>query len=240
MTFDDLRSFLEKKNRKCAILDADFKLLWDKDGFFGAWKIKFPQKEDFSGRKEVIIAIGTDKAKIPVSVTKISLGGEVRYVCEAFDRETLSELTAKSEVAELLRNYLAGINDKIHVMQFLADQVTQNPIVQSDGELLGNCRKQTGAAYDLLALSTNLNYYFNNFTYTASDNKIDVLGTIDGLIKKSNEFLGSNIIELKSKSSRASKTGQCIAMPERVFTVVFLNLIQNALLYSKPDSKVEV
>ncbi|MDR2533037.1 MAG: hypothetical protein LBC82_09385 [Oscillospiraceae bacterium] len=236
MTFDDLRSFLEKKNRRSAILDADFKLLWDKDGFFGSWKIVYPKKDDFFDRKEIIISIGTNKAKTPVSITKFTLaGGETRYICEAFDRDTVSELASKSEISELLKNYLTGINDKIQAIQFLADQCAQNPLVQSDRVLLGNYRTQAGAAFDLLALSTNLNYFFNTFSYADNDSKIDIFKTIDGLVKKCNELLGYSAILLSSKES-----GRLAKIPERVFTVVFLNLIQNALLYSKPESKIEV
>jgi len=236
MTFDNLRSFLEKKNRRSAILDADFKILWDKDGFFTSRKVAFPQKDDFFDKKEVIISLGTDKTKIPVSVTKFTLsGGETRYICEAFDRDTVSELASKSEISELLKNYLAGINDKIQAIQFLADQCAANPLVQSDEALLANYKTQAGAAFDLLALSTNLNYYFNTFSYADSDSKIDVWATIDGLVKKCNELLGRSAIMLSSKVG-----GKLVRIPERVFTVVFLNLIQNALLYSKPESKIEV
>ncbi|MCL2696599.1 MAG: GHKL domain-containing protein [Oscillospiraceae bacterium] len=235
MTFDDLRSFLEKKNRRSAILDADFKILWDKDGFFGSWKINFPGRDEFFDKKEVIISLGNAQAKIPVSVMKYTLtGGETRYICEAFDRETVSELASKSEISELLKNYLAGINDKIQAIQFLADQCAENPLVQSDEVLLRNYRTQAGAAFDLLALSTNLNYYFNTFSYSDSS-KIDAFKIIDNLVKKCNELLGHSAIALSSKES-----GKLIKISERVFTVVFLNLIQNALLYSKPDSKIEV
>jgi hypothetical protein len=241
MNFEELRSILEKRNRRCAILDADFNFLWDKDGFFGSWKIKFPDKSAFFDTKEVFISIGKEQAKTPVSITKTTLdSGETRYICEAYDREIVSELVSKSEISELLKNYLAGINDKIHAIQFLADLSVQNPLIQSDPDLLRNCRNQAGAAFDLLALSTNLNYYFNTFSYADSDSRIDVLKTIDALVRKCNELLGSAAISLNSKSSKASKTGQRVTIPERVFTVVFLNLIQNALLYSRRDSKIEV
>ncbi|MCL2639052.1 MAG: GHKL domain-containing protein [Oscillospiraceae bacterium] len=236
MTFDDLKSFLEKKNRRCAVLDADFKLLWDKDGFFGSWKINFPKKEDFYDKKEIIISLGNDKIKIPVSITKLKLSsGETRYICEAFEREIVSELASKSEISELLKNYLAGINDKIQAIQFLAEQCSQNPLVQSDDGLAANYKTQAGAAFDLLALSTNLNYYFNTFSYADSDSKTDVFKTVDSLVKKCNELLGNSVITLSSKES-----GRLIKIPERVFTVVFLNLIQNALLYSKTSSKIAV
>jgi hypothetical protein len=236
MTFDDLRSFLEKKNRRTAILDADFKILWDKDNFFGSWKINFPKKEDFFDKKEVIISLGNAQTKIPVSVTKFILqGGETRYICEVFDRDVVAELASKSEISEILKNYLAGINDKIQAIQFLAEQCAENPLVHSDDALLANYKTQAGAAFDLLALSTNLNYYFNTFSYTDSDSKIDVFNTTCSLIKKCNELLGHSVIALSSKES-----GKLVKIPERVFTVVFLNLIQNALLYSKSESKIEV
>jgi signal transduction histidine kinase len=236
MTFDDLRSLLEKKNRRSAILDADFKLLWDKDGFFGSWKINFPKKEDFFDKKEVIISLGNDKTRIPVSVTKLTLSsGETRYICEAFDRDVVAELASKSEISELLKSYLTSINDKIQAIQFLADQCAGNPLVQSDEALLGNYKTQAGAAFDLLALSTNLNYYFNTFSYSDSDSKIDIFKTIDSLVKKCNELLGHSAVSLSSKES-----GKLVKIPERVFTVVFLNLIQNALLYSKSESKIEI
>jgi hypothetical protein len=238
MTFDDLRSFLEKKNRKCAILDNNFKILWDKDGFFGSWKINYPKKKDFFDRDEIIISIGADNAKIPAAITRIILkDGETRYICEAYDHETVSELASKSEIAELLKNYLTGINDKIQVIQFLADQFAQNPLIQSDPNLLCTCKNQTGAAFDLLALSTNLNYYFNTFSYTDKNNKINIHKTIDELVKKCNELLGKAVIILNSKTR---KTENYVCISERIFTVVFLNLIQNALLYSKQDSKIEV
>jgi signal transduction histidine kinase len=237
MTFEVLRSFLEKKSRRCAILDQDFKILWDKDGFFKSWvKIDFPPKEAFFERKEIIIQLGSDMTKIPVSVTKTALtSGETRYVCEAYDRELVSELASKSEISELLKNYLAGINDKIHAIQFLAEECSKSSIVQEDEILLSNYRNISGASLDLLALSTNLNYYFNTFSYTDSDSRTDIFTIIDGLIKKCNELLGFPIVSFNSKSG-----GREVRIPERVFTVVFLNLIQNALLYSKQDSKIEV
>ncbi|MCL2020455.1 MAG: sensor histidine kinase [Oscillospiraceae bacterium] len=236
MTFDDLKSLLEKKNRRSAILDADFKILWDKEGFFTPWKIDFPKKEEFFSRKEIIFSIGTAETRIPVSIDRITLSnGQTYYVCEAFDKSIVSELAAKSEIADLLKNYLGGINDKIQNIQFFAEQCVLNPLVQSDEVLLENYKTQVGAAFDLLALSTNLNYYFNTFSYSDTDRTIDVFKTIDGLVKKCNMLLGYAVITFNSKDS-----GRLIRISERVFTVVFLNLIQNALLYSKPESKIEV
>ncbi|MDR2559373.1 MAG: GHKL domain-containing protein [Oscillospiraceae bacterium] len=235
MTFDDLRSFLEKKNRRSAILDEDFKLLWDKDGFFGSWKINFPDREDFFDKKEVIISLGSDKAKIPISITKYTLSdGETRYVCEAFDRDILAELLSKSEISKLLSDYLADINNKVHAINHFADTCVLSKLVQSDEALLANYKNQASASYDLLALSTNLGYYFNTFSY--SDNsKIDIYKTIDNLVKKCNELLGYSAVSLSSKESE-----KLVKIHERIFTVAFLNLIQNALLYSKSDSKIEV
>jgi two-component sensor histidine kinase len=136
---------------------------------------------------------------------------------------------------ELLRNYLAGINDKIQIVQFLTSQSAQNPLVQSDEAQLENYKLQSGAVLDLLALSTNLNYYFNTFSYSDSDGGIDVFKTLDELIKKCNELLGRAVVAFNAeKSMRFAK------ISERVFTVAFLNLIQNALLYSEPGSKIKV
>jgi len=237
MTFDNLKSFLEKRGRRSAILDADFKIIWDKDGFFSSWKkINFPCKEDFYDKKELIISLGSEKSKIPVSITKFILsGGETYYICEAYDKETVSELASKSEISEILKNYLSGINDKIHAIQFLADQCAQNPLVKSDKALLVNYKNQAGAAFDLLALSTNLNYYFNTFSYTESDSKIEIFKTIEELIQKCNKLLGRTVITLSSK-----ERDRMVKIPNRVFTVVFLNLIQNALLFSNSDSKIDV
>ena len=237
MTFEELRSFIEKRNRHAAILDTDFKILWDKDSFFNSrTNIKWPEKSDFYNKKEVIFSIGAGNEKIPVSMFKITLsGGEARYVCVAFDNDFVSELASNSVISELLKNYLSSINDKIHTIQFLADQSIKNPLVQSDEALLVSYKNQSAAALDLLALSTNLNYYFNTFSYSESESSIDIFKIISGLIKKCNELLGSAAIVLTSKES-----DRLIKISERVFTVIFLNLIQNALAYCKPDSKINV
>ena len=236
MTFDNLRSYLEKSNRRSAILDADFKILWDKDDFFSSWKVAFPNKGDFFDKKEVIISLGADKAKIPVSVTKFTLsGGETRYVCEAFDRETVSELTAKSEISELLKNYLAEIRNKVQQVNHYAGEGVKNKLIINDNNLLSYYKSQESATLDLLALSTNLEYYLETFSYSDSYKEFDVYNAVDCLVKMCNEQIGHKAIALSSKESV-----RFVKISARAFNVAFLNLIQNALLYSKSDSKIKV
>jgi hypothetical protein len=237
MTFDDLKSFLEKKNRKCAILDDNFEILWDRDGFFSPRRIKFPDKNDFKDKDEIIISLGNNKAKFPVSITKFKLsGGETRYICEAFDKEIISELASKSEISELLRNYFAGINNEIQKIKFHAEQCAENASVKNNNELLRHHEHQADAALELLALTTDLNFYFNTFPYSDDDSIIDVFKTVDSLVKTCNALLP----KARRISLGSNESERFVRIHERVFSVVFLNLIKKALLYSEEGKKIEV
>ncbi|MCL2108926.1 MAG: GHKL domain-containing protein [Oscillospiraceae bacterium] len=237
MTFEDLRNFLEKRSPHSAILDADLKIIWDKDNFFSSrTNINWPKKEDFFDKKELIISIGTNDDKIPVCVEKTALsGGETRYICTVFDNDFVTELAINSRISELFKKYFPEINDTIHIIQYNTEQCLANPLVQSEIDLLDNFKSQSNAAFNLLAVSTNLNYYFNTFSYRDSGKNIDIYKTIVDLIKKSNQLLGRNAILFTSRES-----ARHIGVSERVFTVMFMNLVQNALAYSKPLTKVKV
>ncbi|MCL1823345.1 MAG: GHKL domain-containing protein [Oscillospiraceae bacterium] len=238
--FDDLRSDLEKNNRRCAILNQDYKIVWDKDGFFGSWtNIEYPEKEAFFNKKEIIISVGPKKSQLPVAVCKkVTDDDEVFYTCRVIEHDTVADIIAHSPYADIYQNFFADVNDTAHAVQFLTEQSAKSPLVQSDDDLRSCHKNLMKHTNDLLAYATNCNYYLNASLFLDSDSKIDIFKKVDGLIKKCNELLKRNIIIFNSKES--DKTNRIVKIPERIFVVVFLNLIQNALLYSKDESKIEV
>ena len=240
MTIDNLKSFLMKKERKCAILDENFTVIWDADCFFKSRKISFPPKESFTEKKEIIITIGSGRNKIPVSITEYELqSGEIRYACEAFDRETVSDLASKSEISDILEKYIENVNGKLHTILLCNSLYSSSDKIREDPDLLGACKNQAGASYDLLALSINLDNFLKDFSFTGNNKNTDIFKTVSMLVIKCNRLLKTPVIIFNSKDR--GKDHKFVAkIPERGFTIAFLNLIQNALNYSKENGKIDV
>jgi hypothetical protein len=245
VTVDELATIVRNSPRSCALVDEDMTVVLSNNVDL------LPIRKNLAGAlgKNVAmlsekvtcrINLGEDNYSAAISPVVYKKKGEESrgYVLDLFTMENITALLRASEekVDQVLQAVTQGINQIINISTFFESSVmVDSPLSAADKTqhidlidslLYASCR--------LLTQSQNITAMFTEIPQDSNIRIGELLDVIAKECKDSLETVGRKLVYGKAESN-------CLVrMSERRFTLMMMNLMQNALLYSPVRSTVSV
>jgi signal transduction histidine kinase len=252
LDIDSIKTFFESRRYPVAILDPNFRIVWsNSDRFFCVGKsltddISFRTEEvDLSGK---VAGIQIEGEAMPVFFTPLTEDGEITgYVCEIYTAQQIAQLGIhsglKNKALSFLRimnsNISHVINIAVHLENIFANEFKTNEITETPEKKQKLLRYQQSSACKALLQIMNMSSVFETGAFLSTSEITIGLNTIENIINETNEIIkriGRKIVFTKLSDLKYHE----IVITPRKFTIVFMNLLQNALFYSPPKSDIIV
>lgn len=234
---------LNASNDKVVITDLKCRKLWsnDDDFFFDGFYLTDykDQLVDFPIKSEKIAALTYDGKTYTTLIFPLALDVDINgYIAFLKDGDSMTEIMAHSQLSGDLcyavRTMQQSLSRIISLAGMMESEFTEKDMPQE----LMYVQRQMNHSVKLLGQLTNLIEFFDHSSLRPSENLIDYNQMLKAIHDECQLLLSK--INREIQLEMPSEESRLINVNQKKFTIVFMNLLQNALLYSPKGSPVSI
>lgn len=233
-----VKDFLKSTRTASAVYDGKFKLIWSNDGdlfsYFPDLRYKIDSSE-LPFTKEKTFSVKAAGKVLPLTMTPYYSGKKVIfYICVIHKSENIIELMRKSEIQENARHLINTQYGVIAHIISVANAFEQNLDYATSEQKHDSVMKQIASATLLMSQLNTLNLLWEDDEFEE-----DCVASVSDLYTFIKDECNEELEQVGRRIEGSREYGNSfVAFSVKRLTIILMNLIQNAFLYSPPKTGV--
>lgn len=240
--FNVLKQFYSSFGVKTAITDLKFTVLWSSDEYLikpdSSIRENLGQIRDFPIKKQIYTTFVNESALVTAVIKPITEGIDVEgYVIEFLERNDVLSMLGSADIYDEVQQTLAIIHETVNNIMMGTSLIEDNITLSETDPLQTLAESKRANCNRLLMILSNVSEYINSFFCSYNNVDINLCALMENLI------IECNIMLAKSKryiDYDIPKTPITVKTNHRRLSIVLMNAIQNALLYSSHKDVVKI
>lgn len=236
--YEAVKEYLNSSRSPSAVYDSRFKLIWsnDDDFFSGLGELKSTlNPSDLPLVKERTISLKSAGKTVPLTLTPYYSDKKLLfYICKAYKNETILELVRKSEIQDAARQFIYSQYGIISHIITVSNAFEHNLDFATSEMKHDSVSKQIASATLLMTQLNTLSLLWDDDEFDE-----DQISSVSDLYTCVRDECNIELEKIGRKIEGIREYGNSyVALSSKRLTVIVMNLIQNALLYSPPKSGI--